>query len=88
MKQWTAQDVRMEPRLEISIGKNEDGEVVLTLVRGYRFVDGEGKNVPGLGRQRLVREVLWSNVSTDIEAAFAKLHKWTRNEALKEQEME
>lgn len=84
MKQWTAEDIRMEGKLEMSKGKNEATEDVLRVVRGYRFVDGEGNNVPGLGRQRLVRVVLWDDVPTGIKAAF----QWTRDQALIEQGME
>jgi len=88
MKQWTAQDLRMNNELRITKAKNEEGKDILTLVRGYRFVDGSGHNVPGLGRQRLVREVLWNDIPTSIKSAFVALHQWTRNEALAEEKME
>jgi len=88
MKQWTAQDLRMDNELRITKGKNEEGKDALMLIRGYRFVDGSENNIPGLGKQRLTREVLWSDIPTNIKSAFAALHQWTRNEALKEQEME
>lgn len=85
-KTFTAHDLRMG-KLEITKGKNEEGQDILTLVRAYRFINDTGGNIGGLARQRLVREVLWSDVPTDIKDAFTKLHDYTRNAALEEQGM-
>ena len=86
-KTFTAHDLRMG-KLEISKGKNEEGQNILTLVREYRFTDSSGNNVSQLGKQGLVRDILWSDIPADIKNAFTKLHDYTRNEALKEQGME
>lgn len=88
MKQWTAQDVKMDNELRTSKTKNEEGDDTFTLVIGYRFVDGAGNNIPGLGHQRLVRKVLWNDVPTTIKNAFTKQRQWAKNEALAEQGME
>jgi len=86
-KTFTAHDLKMG-KLEIGTGKNEDGQDILVLIREYHFVNDSGRKVGGLAKQRLVRDILWSDIPTDIKNAFTKLHNYTRSEALKEQGME
>ena len=84
MKQWEAQDVKMENEIRITKSKNEEGADILILVRNYRFIDAGGNNLPDIGAQRLVREMLWNDIPQSIKAAFGAIHQWTYMEALAE----
>lgn len=87
-KSWTAHDLRMDNKIQLSKGKNIEGADILTIVRMYRFIDNLGHNVHGLACQRLVRDILWDDIPGNIMDALVKIQNYTRSEALREQNME
>ncbi len=80
---WTAVDIKCG-KIILSPHTDTDGNIILTITRPYQFIDVEGNTIGSLVNQRLVRELPWASIPTDIQDVFIKLHNWTRAEALVE----
>lgn len=80
---WTAVDIKCG-KIILTPHTDTEGNIILTITRPYQFLDADGNTIGSLVNQRLVRELPWESLPTDIQDVFTKLHNWTRAEALVE----
>jgi hypothetical protein len=81
-KTWTATDLRMD-RLTLS----RDGATTLRLERRYTFVDASGAELTHIAGGRLVREVAFTSLPTNIQQALQAIDVYTKQQALAEEGM-
>jgi hypothetical protein len=81
-KSWTAHDLK-QGKMTIRV---EAGTLYLEC--RYVFVDDLDEVLTGIAGGRVVAEVAWTSVPTNVQTALQTIDTWTYNQALAQEGME
>ena len=80
-KTWTATDLQLGKLAILKTGDN------LHIERRYQFLDSNDDALDQIAGGRVVQDILWADIPTDIKAALQAIDVWTKDQALEQEGM-
>ena len=81
-KTWTAYDVGMR-----GLRASLDDSNVLTVVQGYKFLDGNGNEIDILPDRTVSESVAWSDPPQDVQDGLTAVNNYMKDKALSKEGM-
>ena len=81
-KTWTATDLELGKLTVIRRGST------LQIERRYKFLDSGGSVLEQIAGGRLLLDMEWSTIPTNIQDALTIIDTWTKNQSLVQEDMD